>query len=82
MNKLYTVKLKRTSSEAVKGRYIDMGHHTALSLNQTINLIIEKGIGCVEAIRHDDKAPRNTRQLNRTEMLELWQTYERKRKLN
>ena len=82
MNNLYAVKLKKTPSRAITGRYIDMGHHTTLSLIQTINLITEKGIGCVEAIRHDDKTPRNTRLLNRAEMLELWQAYERKRKSN
>jgi hypothetical protein len=82
MNKLYAIKLKKTPSQVVKGRYVDMGHHTTLSLDQTINLITEKGIGCVEAIRHDDKTPRNARLLNRTEMLELWKAYERKRKSN
>jgi hypothetical protein len=82
MKKLYAVKLKKTSSEVIKGRYVDMGHHTTLPLNQAINLIKEKGISRVEAIRHDDKIPRNTRLLNRTEMLELWQAYERTQKAN
>jgi hypothetical protein len=56
-----------------------MGHYTARSLSQLINLIAEKGIGCVETIRHDDKTPRNTRQLNRNEMLEMWKAFERKK---
>jgi hypothetical protein len=79
MSKLYAVKLKKTPSQAIKGRFIDMGHYTARSLSQLINLIAEKGIGCVETIRHDDKTPRNTRQLNRNEMLEMWKAFERKK---
>ncbi len=79
MGKLYAVKLKKTPSQAVKGRFIDKGHHTTRSLNQVIKLIREKGIGCVETIRHDDRTPRNTRQLNRKEMLEMWKAFERNR---
>jgi hypothetical protein len=77
MNKLYAIKQKSTPSQVVKGRDIYKGHHTALSLNQLIKLLKNDGIGCVERIRHDDTTPRNTRQLNGTEMLELWKVFQR-----
>lgn len=80
MSKLYAVKLKNTPSRVVIGRDIDKGHYTARSLNKIIKIIAEKGIGCVETIRHDDRTPRrNTRQLNGKEMLEMWKAFERNR---
>jgi hypothetical protein len=78
MNKLYAVKLKPIKSQ-INGGNIDAGHHTTRTVNQVVKLIKEKGIGCVELIRHDDKTPRNTRQLNRSEMLEMWQAVEGKK---
>jgi hypothetical protein len=78
MNKLFAVKLKRTRSQ-FSGRVIDAGHHTTLSVNQVVKLIKKEGIGCVELIRHDDRTPRNTRQLNRNEMLEMWQAVDREK---
>jgi hypothetical protein len=78
MKKLYAVKMKTIRSK-FDGRVVRAGHHTALSLNQLIKLISDKGIGCVETIRHDDKTPRNTRQLNRTETIDLWKVYDLKK---
>jgi hypothetical protein len=75
MNKLYAVKLKPIKSQ-INGGNIDAGHHTTLSVNEVAKFIKQKGIGCVELIRHDDKTPRNTRQLNRSEMLKMWQAVE------
>ena len=80
MDKLYAVKLKKTQV-LLKGRMRDvqglMGHNTTKTLDEVVTLIKEKGIGCVETIRHDDKTPRNTRQLNRNEILEMWKAVER-----
>lgn len=78
MNKLYAVKLKKTRLQCI-GRVVDVGHHTTLTVNQVVKLIKENGVGRVEWIRHDDKMPRNTRRLNRSEMLQMWQAVERGR---
>jgi hypothetical protein len=78
MNKLYAVKLKSIKSQ-INGGNIDAGHHTTLSVKEVAKLIKQKGIGCVELIRHDDRTPRNARQLNRNEMLEMWQAVDREK---
>ena len=81
MKKLYAVKMKTIRSK-FDGRVVRAGYHTALTLNHLIKLISEKGISCLETIRHDDKAPRNTRQLNRTETINLWKACDLKNKPN
>ncbi|HZL13612.1 MAG TPA: hypothetical protein VFC85_05665 [Verrucomicrobiae bacterium] len=76
MKKLYAVKLRKTrlrlKDSPLDGRVLGFGHNTTLSFEQVIKLIAEKGISNVDVIRHDDKTPRNTRQLNKTHLLELW----------
>jgi hypothetical protein len=78
MTHLYAVKLRKTRADVGgHSRVIDAGHHTTLTLNEAIKIVKREGICLVENIRHDDKTPKNTRQLNRDELLEFWKACER-----
>ena len=81
MKKLYAVKFRKSIFEnkgsTHHGAVLNHGHKTKLSFEQLIQLITEKRIGNVESIRHDDETPTNARQLNKTELLELWKAVDR-----
>lgn len=72
MTKNYKVKFKR---ELVgKKRYWGFdGNAGPQSWNETVNLILERGIAEVEYIQHYDKMPVNYKRLDGKEMLFLWQ---------
>lgn len=77
--KLYCIKMSRQVWHFSDGKFATKaGYNTALSIKQASELIDKNGINRVEFIRHDDKTPKNTRLLNRDEMLEFWKAVTKK----
>ncbi len=73
MSKLFKVKFRKELGPGLKKYYTgDLGHKSALSWEQLVEAISERGIDKVEKLRHDDKSPTDNHKLNEDEILALW----------
>lgn len=73
-NNRYWIKFRRNG-------LLDKGHHRNCSFDEVTSWIEEKGILCIEFIKHDDKTPvgQNTKSIDGPEMLEILQWCERRK---